>query len=53
MSKTEAEILEELEELQEALKVLLSQKDALLFIDLTFFRDRATDLKQELRIAEK
>lgn len=51
MARTEKEILEDLDTLQELLKTQLQTEGALLFIDLQFIAGRVRDLKNELRIS--
>jgi len=52
MSKTEADIIEELEDLEQLLREALQTKGALMFVDLKFLAQLQSDLKQELRIAK-
>ena len=51
MARSEREVLEDLEDLQELLKAQLQTDGALLFLDLQFVAGRVRDLKNELRVA--
>lgn len=51
MARPEAEILEELDNLEELLRQQLKTRGSLLFIDLEFIAGMTRDLKAELRIS--